>query len=113
MAGIIRWLDMVRATLSFLVAFFCATEAIALPLCVSSTPLLSSLSALGEVPVWRGLAIATSTRRHLVVLVVHPTTHDWTLISTTPTRVSCIIAIGTDAEMITAENPVRDSNPDD
>lgn len=113
MAGIIRWLDMARATLLFLVACFCASEAIALPLCVPSAPLLSSLVALGEAPVWRGLAITTGSRRLLVVLLVHPTTHDWTLISTTPTRVSCVIAIGADAEMIAAANPARESNPDD
>jgi hypothetical protein len=97
----------------FLAAFLCVPQAIALPLCVPSTPLLSSLSALGEVPVWRGLAVTTGSRRLLVVLLVHPTTHDWTLISTTPTRVSCVIAIGADAEMIAAANPARESNPDD
>jgi len=85
---------------AFMAAFLCVPPAIALPLCVPSAQLLSSLTALGEVPVWRGLAGVENSQKFLVVLLVHPTTQNWTLISTTPTRMSCVIAIGGDAEMI-------------
>ena len=68
--------------------------------------LIAALSSKGEKSRWRGIS-----HGNLVMLMVQPATNKWTIIATNPGAISCIVAFGTEAEMVIQAMPIAPIAP--
>ena len=63
--------------------------------CAPASLLLPALERSGEKVIWQGIAGG-----HLVLLFAHPKTSEWTFVGISPERLVCIVAHGSDAELV-------------
>ena len=78
---------------AFLAVFLCLPAMAAQ--CAPASLLLPALERSGEKIVWQGIAGG-----HLVLLFAHPRNQKWTFVGINPKRLVCIVAHGSDAELV-------------
>lgn len=66
--------------------------------CAPTPQMMAALERTGEDVIWRGIAGS-----HLVLLMRHSVKRTWTFIATSPGSITCIVAHGTDADLIAPE----------
>ena len=86
---------MARFAFLLALALFVSVPAWAMQ-CMGTQYLARALHSQGERIKWRGLS-----EGNLVMLWVNPLTTKWSVVVTNPAAIGCIIAYGTDGEMVT------------
>jgi hypothetical protein len=86
---------MARFAFLLALALFVSAPAWAMQ-CMGTQYLARALHNQGERIKWRGIS-----EGNLVMLWVNPLTTKWSVVVTNPAAIGCIIAFGTDGEMVT------------